>query len=73
MNKIVSFLLFIVVISATSYSQKQKEKFEIIGKLDGFSDSTLIFLDDKDSTFIINNQFHFIGSLKENVKKALIK
>ncbi len=73
MNKIVSFLLFTVVTLATSYSQKQKEKFEIIGKLDGFSDSTSIFLDDKDSTFIINNQFHFIGSLNENVKKALIR
>lgn len=58
--------------AATSYSQKQKEKFEIIGILSGFADSTLIFLDDIDSTFIINNQFHFIGTSQKNVKQALL-
>jgi thiol-disulfide isomerase/thioredoxin len=73
MNKVVSLLLLTVAISSTSYSQKQKAKFEIIGKLSGFSDSTLIYLDDIDSTFIIHNQFHFTGSSKENVKQAVLR
>ena len=73
MAKILSFLLLSFVVSATSYSQKQKEKFEIKGTLTGFADSTLIFLDDIDSTFIINNQFHLRGSSKENVKQTLLR
>ena len=52
---------------------KQKAGFEIIGELSGFADSTLLFLDDTDSTFIINNKFHFIGSLDRNVKQVLLK
>jgi peroxiredoxin len=70
MNKIVFFLVLTVVISITSFSQKQK--FEITGKLSGFADSTLIYLDN-DSTLIINNQFHINGSLKENVKYVLLR
>jgi peroxiredoxin len=73
MTKILSFLFLTFVVSATSYSQKQKEKFEIKGTLTGFADSTLIFLDDIDSTFIINNQFHFSGSSKEKVRQTLLR
>jgi peroxiredoxin len=72
MNKIVFILVLTVVISTTSFSQKQKGKFEITGKLSGFADSTLIYLDN-DSAFIINNQFHINGSLTENVKHVLLR
>ena len=61
------------MVLTTSYSQKRIKKFKITGHLYGFADSTLIFLNDDDSTFVINNQFHFIGSLKENVKQALVR
>ena len=71
MSKVVFVLVLTAAISTTSFSQKQKGKFEITGKLSGFPDSTLIYLDN-DSTFIINNQFHFNGSLKENVKHVCL-
>ena len=67
-----SCLFFIFAVLTTSYSQKSIQGFEIRGSVHGFADSTLIFLDD-DSTFIINNQFHFTGSLRENVKHSLIR
>lgn len=71
MNKILSFLLLTIAIPASSFGQNQK--FEIAGTLTGFADSTSIFLDDLDSTIIINNQFHFVGFLKENVKNVILR
>ena len=81
MNKILSLLLLTVAILTTSFAQIQKGKFEITGKLSGFADSTLIYLDDLttsspihiDSTLVINNQFHFIGSNKEEVVRVILR
>jgi len=80
MNKILSLLLLTSAILTSSFAQIQKGKFEITGKLSGFADSTLIYLDDLttssshiDSSLVINNQFHFIGSLKENVEHVLLR
>jgi len=73
MNKIPFILMITVAIATTSFAQRQNKKFEIVGKLSGFVDSTLIYLDDMDSTLIINNQFHFTGSIKENVKYVLLR
>jgi len=73
MNKIFCFLFLTIAVSVTSYSQKQKEKYEITGKLSGFADSTSIYIDGIDSTFIIHDQFHFTGSLKENVKQVILR
>ncbi|MEJ7681933.1 MAG: TlpA disulfide reductase family protein [Segetibacter sp.] len=58
-----------------------KEKFEITGILSGFADSTLIYLDDVptsspvhiDSTLVINNQFHFSGSIKGEVSNVILR
>lgn len=81
MNRILSLLLLTVAILTSSFSQIQKGKFEITGKLSGFADSTLIYLDDLttsspihiDSTIVINNQFHFIGSNKEEVVRVILR
>jgi len=68
------FLLFLTVaILTTSFGQVKNGKFEINGKLSGFTDSTVIYLDGIDTTLIIKNQFHFIGSLKEDVKQVLLR
>ncbi len=68
------FLLFLTVATlTTSFGQVNKGKFEIKGKLSGFTDSTIIYLNGIDSTLILQNQFHFIGSLKENVKQVLLR
>ena len=79
MSKILSSLLLTIIISTISFSQTQKEKFDIKGKLSGFDDSTWIYLDDVTTSFIpvdsvriINNQFHFTGFIKENAKQFAI-
>ena len=81
MNKILSLLLLTVYFSTSAFYQIQKGKFEISGTLSGFADSTSIFLDDVttsspihiDSAIVINNKFHFIGAMKENVKHAILR
>lgn len=81
MNKTIVLLLFAVTISTVSFSQTQKGKFQITGKLSGFADSTLIYLDDIitsspihiDSTLVFNNKFHFVGSVKEEVLKVILR
>jgi peroxiredoxin len=81
MNKILFLLLLIVVIPAGSFAQIQRGKFEIKGKLSGFADSTIIYLDNLttsspfhiDSTLVINNQFHFSGSIKEEAMKVILR
>ena len=77
MNKILFLLLLAVLISTSSFAQKGK--FEIKGKLSGFADSTIIYLDNLttpspvhiDSTLVINNQFQFNGSIKEVMRVML--
>lgn len=71
MNKIFSFILLTIAVHTSCFGQNKK--FEIAGRLTGFADSTLIFLDDLDSTIIINNQFHFVGFLKEDVKNVILR
>jgi thiol-disulfide isomerase/thioredoxin len=74
MNKVISFLLLLTfIISTASYSQRKKAKFEIRGWLTGFAGSTLIYLDDVDSSVIIHNRFHFTGHLLENAKQVLLR
>lgn len=73
MNKKVYFILLTVAILDSSFAQKQTGKFQIIGKVSGFADSTSIYLGDNDSTFIVNNQFHFSGVLKEKAKYTLLR
>lgn len=75
MKKVLSLLLLTVLFSTSSFGQIQKGKYEILGKLSGFPNSTLIYLYKNyvhqtvliDSTFIINNAFQFDGSLDEPV------
>ncbi len=68
------FLLFLTVATLTnSFGQIKKGKFEIKGQLSGFTDSAVIYLNGIDTTLILQNQFHFIGSLKENVKHVLLR
>jgi peroxiredoxin len=77
MNKVLFLLLLTVLISKGSFAQKGK--FEIRGKLSGFADSTIIYLDNLttsspvhiDSTLVINNQFYFSGSIKEVMRVML--
>jgi peroxiredoxin len=73
MNRIVPAFLLAIVIASPSFAQNKKSGFEIFGTVAGFKDSTLIFLGDNDSAFLINNQFHFAGSLKEEARKVLIR
>jgi peroxiredoxin len=77
MNKLFFFFLFII--STTSFAQRKSRGFEITGKLSGFADSTLIYLDNPatslsiDSVLIIGNQFHFAGSMKEEITSVIIR
>lgn len=65
----ISLLLLVSTISISSYSQLQNQKFEIIGNVSGFPDSTYIKLYDfstgsnvfMDSAQIINRNFTFKG------------
>jgi peroxiredoxin len=78
MSKPFFALLFILLIAQCAFSQK----FEIIGEAIGFADSTQIFLDTTnsqrgivpaDSTYIINQRFHFTGSVTGTVSYVLIR
>ncbi|MEX6690083.1 TlpA disulfide reductase family protein [Danxiaibacter flavus] len=81
MNKTFFLLAMTVVITTFSFSQTEKKKFEITGKLSGFPDSTVIYLYENnthqadliDSTFLISGQFHFTGSFQENAIQVLLQ
>jgi hypothetical protein len=73
MKKLIFLFLLIGVASATCIAQQHNNEFEIIGKLTGFTDSTLLYLDKSDSVYIIGNQFHFTGSINEPTKQVLIR
>jgi peroxiredoxin len=81
MSKTLSLLVLVIVFSTNSFSQAQKRHFEINGNLSGFTEGTLLYLDDVttsshvpiDSTIVIDNHFHFSGSLQENVLNVLIR
>lgn len=81
MNKTFLLIILTVIITTVSFSQTKKKKFEIIGKLSGFPDSTVIYLQENknseahviDSAFIINNRFHFFGSLQQNTIQVILQ
>lgn len=77
------FLAFAIstMIAQAAVSQSTYQ-FEIDGYATGFPDSTLIFLDTMsaqravvpaDSTFIINQRFHFSGSMNTIVSQVMIR
>ena len=77
----VSLSLLVILISTISISQIQNGKFEITGKLSGFPDSTIIYLYENkghepfliDSALLINNEFHFTGSLKNGTNQVILQ
>lgn len=79
-KKFISFLM-VATISISSPAQQSNRNFEIIGKLTGFADSTLIFLEDLtnsspvsiDSTLVINNQFHITGTMIEDITRVILR
>lgn len=82
MPKLFFGLLFTLSIAHFASAQTNSKKFEIVGHASGFPDSTLIFLDTMnsqraiipaDSTFIINQRFHFTGSINNPVSYVLIR
>lgn len=81
MLKTVSSLLLLFMVYTDCWSQTQEKHFHIEGNLVGFSDSTMLYLDDAtssspvhiDSTFIINNRFKFSGSVHRNTMQAIIR
>ena len=72
MSKTIYLLILTGVISSSAYSQGIKKGYKLTGQLSGFADSTLIFLGDNDSTFIINNQFQFGGSSDQSAKQIVL-
>src|ERR1700676_497966 len=74
----VPLLLLVVLISKISISQIQNGKFEIIGNVSGFKDSTYIGLYDfstgenvfMDSTQVINGKFVFRGSINKDYQSV---
>ncbi|MCW5914915.1 MAG: AhpC/TSA family protein [Chitinophagaceae bacterium] len=78
MNKVL-LLLLISTIPISSFSQQQDKKFEIIGNVSGFSDSTYIQLFDfssgandvlMDSAQIIDNKFAFKGTINKEYQSV---
>ncbi len=74
---LISFLAFLVMCTAVA-----QKKYEIIGHVAGFADSTKIFLDTMnvtraivvaDSTYITDGSFQFTGSIKEDVSQVMIR
>jgi len=75
----VSLLLLTTTISISSFSQAQDKKFEIIGNVSGFPDSTYIQLFDfssgsndvlMDSAQIIDNKFAFKGAINKEYQSV---
>lgn len=72
-------LLTLILIFCSSF--KDLKEYKIIGVATGFSDSTLLYLDNVtdgsfkhiDSTFIINEKFAFKGTLKEKSVRTSIR
>jgi peroxiredoxin len=81
MKKIILLLSLAFVLFTTSFAKMKAARFEIIGTILGFADSTWIYLDDIttsspvpiDSTLLINNHFRFDGVIKEKTIHAAIR
>jgi peroxiredoxin len=71
-------LLPILLISTCLLGQIQNQKFTITGQLQGFSNGTIIYLNDVsdgnykkiDSAFIKHNKFNFVGYIKTKYLKS---
>ena len=81
MNKILFLLLGTIAILTTSFYAEKSNGFIIKGTAVGFTDSTLLYLDDVtdgsfrhiDSTYIINEKFIFKGTLKVRAINVAIR
>ena len=81
MKTILIFILISISILTISFRNETKYDYEIIGSVIGFTDSTLLYLDDVtdgsfkhiDSAFIIGGKFIFKGSLENKTTKAYIR
>lgn len=74
-------LLFIAILFTLQIANAQ-EKFEILGQVTGFADSTKIYLDTMsvtraivvaDSSYITSGRFRFTGSIKEGPSQVMIR
>lgn len=72
MNKLVVLLFLSIAPFMKLFSQTQSNGFKIIGEVSGFSDSTLIYLDGLDSTFIVKGKFSFKGSFDTKEKYIIL-
>jgi thiol-disulfide isomerase/thioredoxin len=81
MIKRIPVLLAALVISSFCFSQAQNKQFEILGRVSGLPDSTLVYLyqnkihqaEKIDSAFVINNQFHFKGSIQDDAVQVILQ
>ncbi|HJS56258.1 MAG TPA: AhpC/TSA family protein [Chitinophagaceae bacterium] len=80
MKIIIALFLASTCILTTSFIEENAKPYKIIGSAIGFSDSTLLYLDDltdgtfkhMDSAYIIGEKFIFKGVLKTKIIKAAI-
>lgn len=81
MKIILAFMLTSIYILTTSFQNQKRNTYQINGSVTGFTDSTLLYLDDVtdgnfnhiDSTYIIDRKFMFKGSLKNQIIKGYIR
>jgi thiol-disulfide isomerase/thioredoxin len=81
MIKRIPVLLVTMIISTICLSQPEKKQFEILGKVTGLPDGTLVYLyqnkihqaDKIDSAFLVNNQFHFKGSIQDEAVQVILQ
>ena len=75
------FFFFIMFVATSVCSQNSSSGYEIRGKVAGFPDSTMLyFFKNKihdavkfDSALIINNEFHFEGSLEDEAMQVILQ
>jgi peroxiredoxin len=74
-------LILLLSLSFTQFCNAQN-KFELLGQVNGFADSTVIYLDTNnaakgivnwDSTVIIRDRFQFAGSMRNPVTQVLLR
>ena len=81
MKILITFILTTLFILTVSFRQENERGYKIMGSTNGFTDSTLLYLDDVtdgsfihlDSAYIINGKFLFAGSLKSKATKTYIR
>ncbi|MGA6119379.1 thioredoxin-like domain-containing protein [Sphingobacterium anhuiense] len=71
MNKTIVIIVLSLAPLINIYAQTQERFFKIVGKVSGFADSTKIYLNSSDSTFIINGKFNFSGSVDDKEMMTL--